>query len=1009
LVFTVHELLQLAQFLMKTTYDQRKPRREDDSIHYGEHFHPQKLTSPAEWLAASSQLEQGTPKSLQATIEQNQTEYRGKQWLALIDYYREKINIEDLNRPPQLKTMGVWSYAKESIANIVPHILAQCIIDNNLSDYRYADLGALTQAPTECETLKKSNVKETKKVPQPKPRPRGFYLYKMDGTSDFSCLIIHAKNRVQHVSLSQDSEIPTLIQKLAAVKKEKLLLDRRDRDKFAILQFCLQANIKLNLTHTHLNYFLRQINRYLLDIQYSLTPLEQSDFLGLFIETYAERCRYEADSTCMTHLRCIIHDLITEPVLLEWYRTLVFPQGLDVLKTSLPLSGYVYLLKTADKEDPRTWDQGKWSTVLAMLTETDIPSVSLDEAYRCFQQFCETHQVGLYARATPEARFNYHIQKLCELATIAPCVAGSEITYRHIGYFLAYLRNANHRGWTVDVVETEIQNGLASLTEKGEAYERACVRESAFHLLCKRIRLFEHYNALLLVRALSLQLDIPALVNLQSEAVTQLIRYHDLFEKILSAQPKSLSYYYSSLRLFCRSGASFSEQDKRKLLDELARNRLQEISCEDMCVTSNRLKVDGEKNLTSFSKPTIEFFVIGDRVVGVNQHDSEKPLYVYDYGSTKDTFAVEYQEMQRFSRARQEEFLLLKDQHSLFESYFDAMFAWYSQLLTYPELAKAIVLKQIFFDTDVGFAEIDKLKSALHKRANTFSDELFRIQHLESMMLYHIIKPLFLKLEMKFVRRSSNKSALSKDTLTVTYPQICRQLAMQNTVDQVSIMRGYLDGNIQTTEEAHRPLVVLTAAWFLAETGRNPLTFMSTLMMMDLITAGIQYNTRASHPKYYHWGNLIWNQTILQNQASSDDREKNFPQQEGWAGKQPMCHGGSYARLFKQERFPPIELALGQVRQKEGTILLNWLSEAIKQAHPDIEIETLTLHGKSKPSHTYSQKIPFFIYEVGDSVSVETPEKSNFIEQVLKPLISARLENFATQLIPRSQRISFGY
>ena len=71
IVFTVHELLELAQAIIKTEYETCDTDQGIKPMDYGKHFHPEKLSNTKEWLAASKSLEQGISKEEKNKIKKN--------------------------------------------------------------------------------------------------------------------------------------------------------------------------------------------------------------------------------------------------------------------------------------------------------------------------------------------------------------------------------------------------------------------------------------------------------------------------------------------------------------------------------------------------------------------------------------------------------------------------------------------------------------------------------------------------------------------------------------------------------------------------------------------------------------------------------------------------------------------------------------------------------------------------------------------------------------------------
>jgi hypothetical protein len=121
-------------------------------------------------------------------------------------------------------------------------------------------------------------------------------------------------------------------------------------------------------------------------------------------------------------------------------------------------------------------------------------------------------------------------------------------------------------------------------------------------------------------------------------------------------------------------------------------------------------------------------------------------------------------------------------------------------------------------------------------------------------------------------------------------------------------------------------LPCLTVAWFISEAARNPLTTMTSLMLVDMIeNEPYSYLETGSNSSWYSWSN-----TLIHFQAKTDAKDPvadvygNSIKTGEFGGSHPMVHGGSaaqgdYKSALKSK--PNLEVA----QQKEGNLLIHWL------------------------------------------------------------------------------------
>lgn len=130
-------------------------------------------------------------------------------------------------------------------------------------------------------------------------------------------------------------------------------------------------------------------------------------------------------------------------------------------------------------------------------------------------------------------------------------------------------------------------------------------------------------------------------------------------------------------------------------------------------------------------------------------------------------------------------------------------------------------------------------------------------------------------------------------------------------------------------------LSIITASFFISETGRNPVSFLSGLILLDLIefyNLRRIYSARSNKParklaNHFSWQNFFWSENnkhidIYGNEVSS----------EKWGGIHPMAHDGSFQDEFQNDRFK-INQPLTITRQKELDLVIRWLELKFESSH----------------------------------------------------------------------------
>jgi len=135
----------------------------------------------------------------------------------------------------------------------------------------------------------------------------------------------------------------------------------------------------------------------------------------------------------------------------------------------------------------------------------------------------------------------------------------------------------------------------------------------------------------------------------------------------------------------------------------------------------------------------------------------------------------------------------------------------------------------------------------------------------------------------------------------------------------------------------------LIAAWFIAEGARNPLSSLTSIMLMDMIENKIKlpYDSRNN---WYTWHNALIHPDndagASDNKYTIKDLYKQAKHPFKFGGIHPMAHTGS---AEEAKRTFQDNVKLSTVQQKEGTLILHWLYVYIKKADPGFPVEIKTI------------------------------------------------------------------
>lgn len=150
-------------------------------------------------------------------------------------------------------------------------------------------------------------------------------------------------------------------------------------------------------------------------------------------------------------------------------------------------------------------------------------------------------------------------------------------------------------------------------------------------------------------------------------------------------------------------------------------------------------------------------------------------------------------------------------------------------------------------------------------------------------------------------------------------------------------MRALLKGGVLKDESLYF-LPNLIAAWFVSETARNEGSILSSLMLLDLIESGIslidaegcnRYDWKFTliHPKKPKYNSM---KVIIKDLYGDDIELADFD------GIHPMAHHGS---ISGGKTLLTNKTNLSAVQQKEGHLIIHWLSQKLKKKDPTLNAQ----------------------------------------------------------------------
>jgi hypothetical protein len=150
-----------------------------------------------------------------------------------------------------------------------------------------------------------------------------------------------------------------------------------------------------------------------------------------------------------------------------------------------------------------------------------------------------------------------------------------------------------------------------------------------------------------------------------------------------------------------------------------------------------------------------------------------------------------------------------------------------------------------------------------------------------------------------------------------------------------AIMRHILKGHMVNNENVSF-LPNLTATWFLAEPARNPRSFLSSLMLLDMLESGISL-------AYGDSNGYSWVHTLIHPQKKTgDEKIQDLYGEEVkvdlFDGSYPMAHDGSASHA--RQGFNS-KSRLNNLQQKEGSLCIHWIASSFPSAFPNYTVKAV--------------------------------------------------------------------
>lgn len=323
------------------------------------------------------------------------------------------------------------------------------------------------------------------------------------------------------------------------------------------------------------------------------------------------------------------------------------------------------------------------------------------------------------------------------------------------------------------------------------------------------------------------------------------------------------------------------------------------------------------------------YYSIGKRLIKCN-HDNR---YVADYGPQKD-------------------FPLTKEWMEVFQKYFKFDNSQLSQEETnaFLQLLSNIKLESKTLERKIriimGLSILFCILMDYKKRPTHYSSEdikpflekTLELFHQESEAFGEPSGPPYPEIHEEIIVTSIIDYILEKES-SVTNDYICEQAW--------NLLRGR-ETNSESKMQAKilAILPVTVAVLFISEVARNPLSFLSHLMLLDLIEKGTHKNHDESK-RPYEWVNLLWCTPTDDEEEVKRDLEsnkKNLTDMYGnkklpcdLGGEGTMAHRGSYQKEFKKDKYQ-LNWPLTIARQKESNLFVTWLFGELRERRAQVKL-----------------------------------------------------------------------
>lgn len=577
-------------------------------------------------------------------------------------------------------------------------------------------------------------------------------------------------------------------------------------------------------------------------------------------------------------------------------------------------------------------------------------------------------------------------------------------------------------------------------------------RKEAMYIIYSMKELYTLYNTILFVRELDKQGKYPCGIS----EIDKLKKYRDLVNKIMIANVKlkknekiqnkypiqGPKKSFTFLKMLIRSGFNISSVEEvaiSAVFSEFERYKnsvFADLDCCENLSLSSRVRDKLAMSSIDYRKPDFEYFKVGNRVLGVNNNHDR---YVYDFSSASELnvdlvhliktvlknvlsdikWLFAFNAFQIYEINAKESLsifikytLILKDILTQFNAkikdLYDLMIIK-AKKIGFTE--KSIQRIMIYYHRGI---DINQLLNEITESITKINSNYFKLKKLEIEVTIN-------------VRESANNLLLDaqhlaeliakKDDKVVTYRAIYKHLpnlsARQFAESLRDIIQGHgLSSSTDRDERKNKSLPVLAAAWYLAETSRNPMTTLSSTMLIDIIE-GQGYYVDCN---FYSIENVLWHPDTIGDkhldgtdltQLGKADRATKYPLQEGWGGAHPMCHSNSYMRDFSEGNLWKVDDVLSVVRQKEVAIIIKWLFCIIKRFFSDLNPQIVTVSERTKKELLYNYSERKTTYETFHSYHIfrqnsPSPLVKEILSKLITPLFELRMSSFNNMIVPHA-------